>query len=320
MKAETTNRPGRWSQTPRPGSGSGFLLLRTGSRMPLPRKKSCLREQAWHPAPGQNPKSVLESEMPNPKSKIRPFGRPYGRSGFPLIERLACQPKLQRRQARAGFSLIELLVVIAIISLLVSILLPSLQKAKELARSTVCVVNLRNLQQCNEMYAQEDGQVYVPPRSYLGWNDYPDWNEATGFASPIYQNLLGFSGDEEITIPCPSGDQGGDVLGYSYNYHHPDRTVKTNSPPYSRTWFINRVTKPEHKLAFLDGPSPLTWSSKYIDMGNVPDPNHFRHLDEKLNIVFFDGHTEPWSLLELQGGRYPSMWWPTNYADLWYKK
>jgi prepilin-type N-terminal cleavage/methylation domain-containing protein len=55
------------------------------------------------------------------------------------------------RTAR-GFTLIELLVVVAIIALLISILLPSLAQAREQAKISVCLANLRSLMQATNIY------------------------------------------------------------------------------------------------------------------------------------------------------------------------
>ena len=60
---------------------------------------------------------------------------------------------------RNGFTLIELLVVISIIALLVSILLPALNQAREQARRTICATNQRQLLTGMHMYAQENEGV-----------------------------------------------------------------------------------------------------------------------------------------------------------------
>jgi prepilin-type N-terminal cleavage/methylation domain-containing protein len=76
------------------------------------------------------------------------------------------------RSPRA-FSLIELLVVIAVIAILISVLLPTLIHARGVARSTVCLANLRQIQMLSAAYAQENkgfgpalGQPYATPPNW----------------------------------------------------------------------------------------------------------------------------------------------------------
>jgi prepilin-type N-terminal cleavage/methylation domain-containing protein/prepilin-type processing-associated H-X9-DG protein len=79
----------------------------------------------------------------------------------------------EARTAGGAFTLIELLVVIAVISLLLTILMPSLQRARALARVAICMSNLRNGAMSVHLYANDYDGVAPQACSHRYDNSYP---------------------------------------------------------------------------------------------------------------------------------------------------
>jgi len=108
----------------------------------------------------------------------------------------------KQHSAKSKFTLIELLVVIAIIAILAAILLPALQQARERAKTSNCVSNLKNNMTGVKMYSdQYDGYIV----SYVKSNytkSFPQFNNQNYNVSMALFHYLGYISDMAV-VSCP---------------------------------------------------------------------------------------------------------------------
>ncbi|HOF42213.1 MAG TPA: type II secretion system protein [Candidatus Hydrogenedentes bacterium] len=132
-------------------------------------------------------------------------------------------PSHGRTSRRDGFTLIELLVVIAILSLLVSLLMPSLRKARELAVQVTCLTQMRGLALLASAYSSDNANA---------WPATANWNQNHGYHfRPTYAPALRFGLGQlyaagyfnNLSLPCCPG--------------HPMKEATTNSGNGACTFF-----------------------------------------------------------------------------------
>ena len=121
---------------------------------------------------------------------------------------------------QSAFTLVELLVVIGVIALLISILLPALQRAKENANRVVCLSTLKQLGGALAMYTDDNKGLYPYCAANLTPEDWIYWQSGR---NPDDGRLVKYQGKKfnPKYYTCPSDDARGIRVAaglYSYSY------------------------------------------------------------------------------------------------------
>jgi len=215
---------------------------------------------------------------------------------------------MQRNQQ--AFTLVELLVVVAIIALLISILLPSLQGARESAWTVKCGSNLRQVGVGNEMYANKWDGYYVPMKLESSasldlryWPDNPGLREALdiGKADPHFDEW-----PDGLRCPKVPDDRRRAGVKYSYGIN----TTNVETQPSGAGWggfvgvhgpSVQRNAETAQYADATDWHAASRWNANHEQRWDIYGEAHgasgadpgvaYRH-EEGTNLLFFDGHTE----------------------------
>jgi len=191
---------------------------------------------------------------------------------------------------KKGFTLIELLVVVAIIAILAAMLLPALSRAREKARSTLCMANLKQI-----------GLAYA-----FYFEDYDERLPNFSASSPYWPTLLWIYYKNTRILGCPSdkvksykmtslGQKGtwpaytptGYPEGLSYlgnsdlTYHQKPYQKRTKFKYTSSTALV--IEGSNHWIG--------SYSTAKVDYP-VSSTHFIRRHDKRINVLFWDLHVE----------------------------
>jgi prepilin-type N-terminal cleavage/methylation domain-containing protein/prepilin-type processing-associated H-X9-DG protein len=222
-----------------------------------------------------------------------------------------------------GFTLIELLVVVAIISVLAAILFPVFARARENARRSNCLSNLKQIGLAMMMYSQDYDEHMMTSRvqqepDHADIFAYPSGHK--DYRNEWYNQLFPYNKNYQI-YTCPSADSDltysgygyTTVFSYSYNYAAPYGPLFTNANRGVNLGNMKEsgaslaaIEKPSETVAVTEGSRDLVRLNTGADATedtltakgecayattNYQNCLRTRHFDT-LNVLFIDGHVK----------------------------
>ncbi len=232
----------------------------------------------------------------NSRRAVRPGAGGAGRGGA-----------VHRRGPRC-FTLIELLVVIAIISLLISILTPSLARARQQAKSTVCMATLHEMMKGIVAYGN-DYDFSLPPSRYRVGDPNSPTPVVHGWAESLYRSLYNaadYSHVENFPVMrnredrfefwvCKEAEPRADSTGHYRVYEY--------------SWSKRKLDAIFHRLPVLSEANPQVEDPGDLLRSDIPN-EHIAglageaYIDERhyggANFAFRDGHAQRSTTLKEQ--------------------